>query len=127
MSRIVKTTLILLVSAAPLAAGIFYYVTTATVQPRQAFIARHLSASVLRIRPDAEETAETDLKKVLDGNGANKGRGKGPMIDKRGIEVVFFGLSQTVGERETSDGQRRHFTRARDSRRADFLRDGWLS
>src|SRR5258707_827691 len=204
MSRIVKITLILVVSAAALAAGIFYYVTTATVQPPQAVIARDRSDSVLSdcgcteallkkaldapnmgrgstvtvitsgdestadepllvgsfdtpisrrviegrdsarrkkevlladlkakceslpitkrspiallirrglerlrqagcnsatvgcvlwIQTDAEETAETELKKVLDGNGANKRRGKVPMIDNWGIEVVFFGLS----------------------------------
>jgi hypothetical protein len=82
---------------------------------------------VLWIQTDAEETAEADLRKVLDGNGANKQKSTVPTIDNRGIDVVFFGLSQTVGERETGDGQRRHFTRARDSRRADSLRDGWLS
>ena len=50
-----------------------------------------------------------------------------PLIDNTGIDIVFYGLSQTVGEREMADGRGGQFTRERDSRRAERLRDGWLS
>ena len=84
------------------------------------------SGCALWVQTDGEETAEAQLKK-LDGDRPYKQGAAMPMIDNHGIDIVFYGLSQTVGERETADGRRRQFTHERDSRRAERLRDGWLS
>jgi hypothetical protein len=94
---------------------------------RQAGCNSATSDCAVWVQTDAEETAEAQLKKLLDGNRPNKQGGAMPMIDNHGIEIVFYGLSQTVGEREMADGRRRQFTRERDSRRAERIRDGWLS
>lgn len=93
---------------------------------------RHLgcngaSSCVLFVQTDAEETSETQVKKLLDSGSPDKRSKTKPLIDNQGVDIIFYGLSQTVGERETADGRRRQFTRERDSHRAERLRDGWLS
>jgi hypothetical protein len=85
------------------------------------------SGCELWVQTDAEETAEAELRKLFDGNRPDKQGAVMPLIDNHGIEIVFYGLSQTVGETETTDGRRHHFTRERDIHRAVRLRDGWLS
>jgi hypothetical protein len=85
------------------------------------------SGCAVWVQTDADETAEAQLKKLLDGNRPNKQGAARPLIDNHGIDVVFYGLSQTVGEREMADGRRHQFTRERDNRRAERIRDGWLS
>lgn len=79
------------------------------------------------VQTDGEETAEAQLKQLLDGSRPNRQGGAMPMIDNTGIDIVFYGLSQTVGEREMADGRRRQFTHERDSRRAERIGNGWLS
>jgi len=94
---------------------------------RQAGCNSAASGCAVWVQTDAEETAELQLKRLLDGKLPNKHGTAMPLIDNHGIDVVFYGLSQTVGEREMADGRRHRFTRERDNRRAERISDSWLS
>ncbi|MFN2512717.1 MAG: hypothetical protein ABR568_15010 [Pyrinomonadaceae bacterium] len=85
------------------------------------------SGCVLYVQTDAEETAEAQVKKLLESGRSGKPVASEPLIDNEGICIVFYGLSQTAGERETRDGRRQRFTRGRNTMRAEQLREAWLS
>jgi hypothetical protein len=85
------------------------------------------AACIVYVQTDGEETAETQVKQLFDSIHPSKQGVASPLIDNQGIDLVFFGLSQTVGETETAAGRRHRVTHVRDFGRAERLHDGWLS
>jgi hypothetical protein len=83
------------------------------------------SGCILYVQTDGEETAELQIKRLLDDNRSSK-LGPSSLIDNQGIDVVFYGLSQTVGETEI-DVRKHNLTRGRDMARAGRIQDVWLS
>jgi len=79
------------------------------------------------VQTDGEETADVQLRKLFDGRRQSKQNAAGPLIDNDGVDIVFYGLSQTIGEREFGSGYRLRLTPERNIRRADILRQGWLA
>jgi hypothetical protein len=79
------------------------------------------------VQSDGEETAEPKVRQLLTSKSKDNKTSTSPLIDNDGIDIIFYGLSETVGERETADGLRRHFTRERDAAHAEQLQTVWRS
>ncbi len=79
------------------------------------------------IQSDGEETSEPTVKQLLASQPGSSKTSASSLIDNDGIDIVFYGLSDTKGEELTSGGRRQRVTRTRDASGADRLRAVWLS
>jgi len=87
---------------------------------------RNESGCFVYVQSDGQETAEPAIRQLLASRSMDDRSPSLLLIDNDGIDVVFYGLSDTRGE-ELSTGRRRLITRTRGADRADHLRAVWLS
>ncbi len=85
---------------------------------------RNGSGCFIAIQSDGEESSESTVKQLLT---SNKKPPSFSLIDNAGIDIVFYGLSDTRGEELTTSGHRLTMTRTRDAKRVDRLQAVWLS
>lgn len=93
---------------------------------REAGCGRTTNQCLLYVQTDGVETTEPELAKLINGRTKEVKPESIPKIDNAGITVIFFGISETIGEREEK-GHKKRFTRTRDTNTADLLRDAWRS
>ena len=85
------------------------------------------SGCFVAIQSDGEETTEPIFKQLLGGRSKSRETSASPLIDNDGIDIVFYGLSETKGEEMTSGSRVQQITKTRDSGGVERLRAVWLS
>jgi hypothetical protein len=76
------------------------------------------------VETDLEESADTQIRAAL--NSVTQAKQVLPApINNEGIDVVIYGIAETNGLKNDETGKTRSFTRVRDSKRVDRLREVW--
>jgi hypothetical protein len=78
----------------------------------------------LFVQTDGEETENLQIRRALNDEPGVKDKLPFP-IQNRGVNVIFCGMAETVGEVAGNDNRVQQKSRQRDSKRADRIREVW--